>query len=544
MSPRRRGKVSGKGETRPAHAQPRREAGACDRPRVMRVFLPGRWLLTAADGAPSVAGGTLAEKEPGQKKLSAGSSSPPIGHDGEEGDADSTVASRASNHDWSIISSAFGKAERCSSSAQWFAIIVARLGGDGARPVLGDCADSSTTMSSVLDALSDNETTSEAPVTAEELFGPHYARTLRIALISVMLVLSLLGNSVVCHRLLTSRRHRMFKAQLLFLNLALADLLVTLVTMSSQLVWEVVGRVWVAGDVACRLFKVLQTFALVSSTYMLVGIAVDRHYAICKPLAPAPKPRSLVAACWLLSLVPSLPNVFMFRLVVIRDECYCASVFYIYQDSVFPRQAYMAFVFTLVFILPLVALVTLYSCILYRMWKIGSTASNRGDAVAASSGGCAESASATLPKARLRTLKMAAIIFVAFLVTNLPYMVQEMLLAFAQNVSLGPHVVAVFGVISASNSAINPYVFLAFNGGAAAFGCDAHVRVLWRRLACSSGSRRTTATFRTAWSTLQTRNRRRSPTVKMFPSPDKCECGEVQQKVPEKVKKASLGECL
>ncbi|XP_050044968.1 vasopressin V1a receptor-like [Dermacentor andersoni] len=412
--------------------------------------------------------------------------------------------------------------------------------------MLGNSADVTTVLSE-LDALSgsDNETASEAPVTAEDLFGPLYAKTLRIALLSVMLALSLLGNSIVCHRLLTSRRHRMFKAQVLFLNLAFADLLVTLVTMSSQLVWEVVGRVWVAGDAACRLFKVLQTFALVSSTYMLVGIAVDRHCAICKPLAPAPRPRSLVAACWLLSLVPSLPNMFMFRLVVIRDECYCASVFYIYQDSVVSRQAYMAFVFTLVFILPLVALVTLYSCILYRMWKMSSTATSRqpGDAVSSS---CerAESARTTLPKARLRTLKMAIIIFVAFIVTNLPYMVQEMLLAFAENVSLGPHVVAVFGVVSASNSAVNPYVFLAFNGGAAAFGCDAHVRVLWRRLACSSGSRRTTATFRTAWSTLQTRNRRRSPTVKMFPSPDNFECGEAQKKHPETPRLASLGDCL
>ncbi|KAL3250007.1 hypothetical protein MRX96_055620 [Rhipicephalus microplus] len=422
-----------------------------------------------------------------------------------------------------------------------------------------NCADR-TTMSSVLDTPPDNETAWEVPVTAGDvpvtagdvpvtagdLFGPHYAKTLRIALISVMLVLSLIGNSIVCHRLLTSRRHRMFKAQMLFLNLALADLLVTLVTMSSQLVWEVLGRVWVAGDAACRLFKVLQTFALVSSTYMLVGIAVDRHYAICKPLVPAPKPRSLVAVCWLLSLLPSLPNAFMFRIVVIRSECYCASIFYIYQDSVVLRQAYMAFIFTLVFILPLVVLVALYSCILFRMWKISSTASNgqRADSADVSCTGFVEGASTTLPKARLRTFKMAAIIFVAFLVTNLPYMVQEMLLAFAPNVSLGPHIVAVFGVISASNSAINPYVFLAFNGGATVFGCDAHVRILWRRLACSSGSKRTTGTFRTAWSTLQTRNRRRSPTVKMFPSPDKNECGESQRKVPEIDGMAPLGECL
>nr|XP_037273842.1 gonadotropin-releasing hormone receptor-like [Rhipicephalus microplus] len=268
--------------------------------------------------------------------------------------------------------------------------------------------------------------------------------------------------TVVCYRLLTSRRHKVFKAQILFLNLALADLLVTVVTMNSQLLWEIMGRVWIAGDELCRAFKVMQTFALVSSTYMLVGIAVDRHYAICKPLVLAPRPRSVAAVCWLLSLLPSLPNLFMFRVVVVRDKCYCASVFYIYRDTTTAvRQIYMAFVFTLVFILPLCALVALYSSILFRMRKMAAsntrTTSNR----------------STLPRARLRTLKMAVVIFVAFLVTNLPYMVQEVILAFARDVSLGPNMVAVFGVISASNSAVNPYVYLAFNGGAAGTSCDA-----------------------------------------------------------------------
>ncbi|XP_077556830.1 oxytocin receptor-like [Haemaphysalis longicornis] len=356
-------------------------------------------------------------------------------------------------------------------------------------------------MSSEHEAFSSegNETT-EGPT--DSVFGPQYASTLRIALLAVMLVLSLLGNAIVCYRLLTSRRHRVFKAQVLFLNLALADLLVTVVTMNSQLLWEIMGRAWVAGDVPCRIFKVLQTFALVSSTYMLVGIAVDRHYAICKPLVPCPRPRSIAAICWLLSLLPSLPNLFMFRLVVVRDRCYCASVFYIYRDSAAARQVYMAFVFALVFVLPMVALVSLYTSILLRMGKMGDARSQNPRLVTApgravtSGRGCGLTTRSTLPKARLRTLKMAVVIFAAFVVTNLPYMVQEMLLAFAQNVSLGPHVVAVFGVISASNSAVNPYVYLAFNGGATAVGCDARVRGFWRRLGCSSGSKRTTVTFR------------------------------------------------
>ncbi|KAH6939057.1 hypothetical protein HPB50_015699 [Hyalomma asiaticum] len=412
-----------------------------------------------------------------------------------------------------------------------------RHNGARRRPWNGTASD----MAPAAFPYSDNETTlaSATTITADEdVFGPVYASTLRITLIAVMLVLSLVGNTAVCYRLLTSRRHRVFKAQVLFLNLALADLLVTLVTMNSQLLWEIMGRVWIAGDGPCRMFKVMQTFALVSSTYMLVGIAVDRHYSICKPLVPAPRPRSVATVCWLLSLLPSLPNLFVFRVVVVRDKCYCASVFYIYRDTTtVTRQIYMACVFTLVFVLPLCALVALYTSILVRMRKMvadgtGTTATVRTGLTTRSTSMSqtttvalseTEDRRSTLPRARLRTLKMAVVIFVAFLVTNLPYMVQEVILAFARDVSLGPHVVAVFGVISASNSAVNPYVYLAFNGGAAGTSCDARVRGLWRRLTCSSGSKRTTIAFRTSCSTLPTRRRKRLITAQGPLSEQKCQ---------------------
>ncbi|CAN8028833.1 unnamed protein product [Ixodes persulcatus] len=54
------------------------------------------------------------------------------------------------------------------------------------------------------------------------------------------------------------------------------------------------------------------------------------------------------------------------------------------------------------------------------------------------------------------------VVFGAFLVTNVPYMVQEMILAFGNPGILDHNVVALFGVISASNSAINPYIYLSF----------------------------------------------------------------------------------
>ncbi|XP_077512542.1 gonadotropin-releasing hormone II receptor-like [Amblyomma americanum] len=289
---------------------------------------------------------------------------------------------------------------------------------------------------------------------SDSLFGPQYHSQVRIVIILIMIAFSVTGNSAVCWRLLRNHRRRRYqKAHVLFLNLAVADLLVTTVTMTSQTVWEVMGRAWIAGDVFCRIFKVLQTFALASSTYMIVGIALDRHFAIVYPLASCPTPSRLATAAWLASLLPSLPNLYVFRLVEAGSGIsYCASTFYANKTtSPLHRQLYMTSVFLAVFVIPLILLVALYGRILAEIWHQSSALKNR------------QQTASALPKAKVKTVKLTAAIFAAFLVTNVPYMIQELALAFAgASVFLDRNVVALFGVISASNSAINPFIFLFF----------------------------------------------------------------------------------
>ena len=53
-------------------------------------------------------------------------------------------------------------------------------------------------------------------------------------------------------------------------------------------------REWVAGQLSCKVFKFIQTFALASSNYMLVALAVDRHRAVTKPLTVSGSPNRLV----------------------------------------------------------------------------------------------------------------------------------------------------------------------------------------------------------------------------------------------------------
>ncbi|KAL3250023.1 hypothetical protein MRX96_055636 [Rhipicephalus microplus] len=232
---------------------------------------------------------------------------------------------------------------------------------------------------------------------------------------------SLQLTCVVCWRLLRNHRHHRYqKAHVLFLNLAMADLLVTTVTMTSQTVWEIMGRAWIAGDAFCRIFKVLQTFALASSTYVIVAIALDRHFAIVHPLASCPTPSRLATAAWVASLLPSLPNLYVFRLVDAGAGIkYCTSLFYANKMvSPLARQLYMTSVFMAVFVLPLILLVVLYGRILAEIWHQSSAIKNR------------HQTASSLPKAKVKTVKLTAAIFAAFLVTNVPYMIQELALAF------------------------------------------------------------------------------------------------------------------
>ena len=52
----------------------------------------------------------------------------------------------------------------------------------------------------------------------------------------------------------------------------------------SQVVWEHVDRLWVAGNVLCKLFKFVQSLSIMSSVNMLVALSIDRHHAIRLPL--------------------------------------------------------------------------------------------------------------------------------------------------------------------------------------------------------------------------------------------------------------------
>lgn len=111
----------------------------------------------------------------------------------------------------------------------------------------------------------------------------------RLLILFLTVGLCIVGSILVlvwmlCNQRLSRNSNHFSRVNSFILNLTVADLLVIVLAVLPQLVWEYVDRQWSLGDVMCRLVKFLQSFSMMSSNYMLVVIAIDRHQAVTAPL--------------------------------------------------------------------------------------------------------------------------------------------------------------------------------------------------------------------------------------------------------------------
>uniref|UniRef100_A0A669CW01 Vasopressin V2 receptor n=1 Tax=Oreochromis niloticus TaxID=8128 RepID=A0A669CW01_ORENI len=173
-----------------------------------------------------------------------------------------------------------------------------------------------------------------------------------VVVLAVILVMALLGNGLVLVVLLRRRRHHNPLHQFM-LNLCVADLVVALFQVLPQLVWDAKGR-FPGPDFLCRLVKYLQVLGMFASSYMIVAMTVDRHYAICCPLqahrsGATKRWNSFIVLAWVLSLLLSLPQVFIFSRSELAPGVYeCWGNF---AES-WGLKAYVTWMTVAIFILP------------------------------------------------------------------------------------------------------------------------------------------------------------------------------------------------
>ena len=278
-------------------------------------------------------------------------------------------------------------------------------------------------------------------------------------LYGLTIVESIVGNTLLVYIVCKRPEVRSLNS-FMFVNMAVADLLVTTVIMPwsiaffyTQSAWAITG---IFGEITCRMFVYIGHVNLAASILCLVVMAVDRYYAIISPLNRDHlwfrNAKIVTPVIWFVAMVLVSMTVVFFDL---DEDNYCLFDFYVFGSDygVRLRQFYFWLMFVIYFI-PLVIISALYAKIAYKVWFHRTP----GHPVS-------ESQQRREVITRRKVVRMLIVIAATFAVCWLPAEVLHIIRAIAGwdiDVPLNVEY-AVFWCAHA-NSAINPWLYLTLSG--------------------------------------------------------------------------------
>ncbi|KAL4647109.1 putative G-protein coupled receptor 83 [Arapaima gigas] len=199
------------------------------------------------------------------------------------------------------------------------------------------------------------------------------AKALLVAAYSLIIVVSLFGNVLVGHVVIKNKR--MHSATSLFIvNLAVADILITLLNTPFTLV-RFVNSTWVFGKSMCHISRFVQYCSLHVSTLTLTAIALDRRQIILHPLKPRMSTARgviWIAVIWVMATCFSLPHAvyqklftFVYSKDILRSLCV--------PNFPEPSDVYWKYIdlatFVLLYMLPLLIITVAYTAVAKRLWR-------------------------------------------------------------------------------------------------------------------------------------------------------------------------------
>ncbi|XP_029007620.1 oxytocin receptor isoform X1 [Betta splendens] len=291
-----------------------------------------------------------------------------------------------------------------------------------------------------------------------------------VTVLALVLLLALAGNLCVLLAIHTTK-HSQSRMYYFMKHLSIADLVVAVFQVLPQLIWDITFRFY-GPDILCRLVKYLQVVGMFASTYMLVLMSIDRCLAICQPLRSLHKrkDRFYVVFSWVLSLLFSLPQIFIFSLREVGSAG--SGVYDCWGDFVKPwgAKAYITWISLTIYIIPVAILSICYGLISYKIWQNFKLKTRREQCISLTpktlkSNTLARVSSVKLiSKAKITTVKMTFVIVVAYIVCWTPFFSVQMWSAWdpAAPREAMPFIISM--LLASLNSCCNPWIYMCFAG--------------------------------------------------------------------------------
>ncbi|XP_068758399.1 orexin/Hypocretin receptor type 1-like isoform X2 [Montipora capricornis] len=193
----------------------------------------------------------------------------------------------------------------------------------------------------------------------------------------ITIVVALAGNLLLLF-IVTRRPETRTITSYLFVNMAAADLLVTLIVMPMAMVVPYTEMSWVSGlvgNITCKGVYYAFHVTIAASVLSLMLMALDRYLAVCYPLrryATFRRANVLTFVTWLTSMVVMIPAGVLWKVKQFPPDgvYYCLPAFAdTFGDFNKGVRIFYIYLFILVFLIPLMIISVLYGMVCRELWR-------------------------------------------------------------------------------------------------------------------------------------------------------------------------------
>ncbi|XP_068674668.1 neuropeptide FF receptor 1-like [Montipora foliosa] len=261
-----------------------------------------------------------------------------------------------------------------------------------------------------------------------------------------LVLVGVVGNTLCCLVIITNRSMRT-PMNYLILNLALADIMVTMFIAPRFIFIHTFDHpLGLAGSIICKLFTGgnFSWLGGSASVFSLVAISVERYFAVVHPYGSRgkltiKKVKFVAVACWVFAIIFNLP---LFFIVHYNEEiAFCTE----YWPEKWMPQVYSTAWFVVFGVIPIAVMCALYVRVIRRLW----IKPQNGPRVT----------QAAVLKSRKRVTKMVIMVSAVYAITWFPVLIIYKLNYYYEDQEYG-NVTYIIGIVIVTfNSCVNPFVY-------------------------------------------------------------------------------------
>ncbi|NXS53302.1 GPR19 protein, partial [Brachypteracias leptosomus] len=258
-------------------------------------------------------------------------------------------------------------------------------------------------------------------------------------------LVSIFGNSLVCLVIHRSRRTQS-TTNYFVVSMACADLLISVTSVPFVLL-QFTHSSWMLGNGMCKLVRYVQYLTPGVQIYILLSICVDRFYTIVYPLSfkvSREKAKKMILASWLFVALSASPAFVFYGS---NSDSHCN----FFLPTSWEGAIYGILHLLVVFVIPSILIILFYQKVIKYIWRIGTD------------GRTVRRTMNTVPRTKVKTIKMFLMLNLVFLLSWLPFYVVQLWHPQETDYRKSSLVFLVITWISFSSSASKPILYSVFN---------------------------------------------------------------------------------